>query len=163
VCQILEWTFHGGSKFPFLNWFLNGDYNNAALQRCLWCNYCFHNNKWVSRGLTSHSTLYRSFRRRFLQVQQIEFLSHWDSYAVISLEAVAYSSYCNTWSGSQGRIQGGRGPAPHFWQSQFYFLHCIQCLKKIFLKLNFDFIVAEIWGVFKSVGVYACVCVCVIP
>jgi len=23
-------------------------------------------------------------------------LSHWDAYAVISLEAVAYSSYCNT-------------------------------------------------------------------
>jgi len=26
-----------------------------------------------------------------LQVQQIGFLSHWDPYAVISLEAVAYS------------------------------------------------------------------------
>jgi len=35
--------------------------------------------------------------------------------------------------------------------------------EKIFLKLNFDFIVAEIRGVFVSVGVYACVCVCVIP
>jgi len=31
-----------------------------------------------------------------LQVQQIGYLSHWDPYAVISLEAVAYSSYCNT-------------------------------------------------------------------
>jgi len=31
-----------------------------------------------------------------LQVQQIGFLSHRDSYAVISLEAVAYRSYCNT-------------------------------------------------------------------
>jgi len=30
------------------------------------------------------------------EVQQIGFLSHWDPYAVISLEAVAYSSYCNT-------------------------------------------------------------------
>jgi len=58
----------------------------------------------------------------------------------------------------QGRIQGG-GP-PYFSQSQFYFLHCIQCLK-IFLKLNFDFIVAEIQGIFGSVGVYACVCVSV--
>jgi len=28
------------------------------------------------------------------------------------------------------------------------------------LKLNFDFIVAEIRGVFGSVGVYACVCLC---
>jgi len=26
----------------------------------------------------------------------VGFLSHWDPYAVISLEAVAYSSYCNT-------------------------------------------------------------------
>jgi len=30
--------------------------------------------------------------------------------------------------------------------------------EKIFLKLNLDFIVAEIRGVFGSVGVYACVC-----
>jgi len=35
--------------------------------------------------------------------------------------------------------------------------------EKIYLKLNFDFIVAEIRGVFGSVGVYAFVCVCVIP
>jgi len=34
--------------------------------------------------------------------------------------------------------------------------------ERIFLKLNFDFIMAEIRGVFGSVGVYACVCVCVI-
>jgi len=33
--------------------------------------------------------------------------------------------------------------------------------EKIFWKLNFDFIVAEIRGVFGSVGVYACVCVSV--
>jgi len=31
--------------------------------------------------------------------------------------------------------------------------------EQIFLKLKFDFIVAEIRGVFGSVGVYACVCV----
>jgi len=30
-----------------------------------------------------------------LYVQQIGFLSHWDPYDVISLVAVAYSSYCN--------------------------------------------------------------------
>jgi len=47
----------------------------------------------------------------------------------------------------------------YFWQSRFYVLHCIQCLKKIFLKLNLDFIVAKIRGVFGSVGVYVCVCV----
>jgi len=35
--------------------------------------------------------------------------------------------------------------------------------EKIFLKLNFDFIVAEIRGVFGCVEVYVCVCVCVIP
>jgi len=33
-------------------------------------------------------------------------------------------------------------------------------MSKIFLKLNFDFIVAEIRGVFGSVGVYARACVC---
>jgi len=59
-----------------------------------------------------------------------------------------------------GYRRGGR--APYFWQSHFYFLHCIQCLKNIF-EIEFDFIVAEIRGVFGSVGVYACVCVCVIP
>jgi len=52
---------------------------------------------------------------------------------------------------------GGPGP-PYFWQSQFYFLHCIQRMKKMFSKLNLDFIVAEIRGVCGSVGVYACVC-----
>jgi len=30
-----------------------------------------------------------------VQVQQIGFLSHWDPYAVLSPEVVAYSSYCN--------------------------------------------------------------------
>jgi len=34
---------------------------------------------------------------------------------------------------AHGRIQGGPGAqAPYFWKSQFYFLHCIQCLKTIF-------------------------------
>jgi len=55
----------------------------------------------------------------------------------------------------RGGSRGAGGPGPsYFWQSQFNFLHCIQCLKKIFLKLNLDFIVAEIRGVFGSVGVY---------
>jgi len=31
---------------------------------------------------------------------------------------------------TRGGSRGAR--APHFWQSQFYFLHCIQCLKKYF-------------------------------
>jgi len=30
--------------------------------------------------------------------------------------------------------------------------------EKIFLKMNVDFIVAEIRGVFGNVGVYACLC-----
>jgi len=30
-----------------------------------------------------------------LQVQQIGFFSHWDPYAVLSLEAFAYGMYCN--------------------------------------------------------------------
>jgi len=57
---------------------------------------------------------------------------------------------------NQWRIQGGRGAwAPLFLAKPIY----IQCLKKIFMKLNLDFIVAKIRGVFGSVGgVYACVC-----
>jgi len=39
-----------------------------------------------------------------------------------------------TRGGSRGR--GAR--APYFWQSQFYFLHCIQCLKNIF-EIEFGF------------------------
>jgi len=54
---------------------------------------------------------------------------------------------------------GGPGP-PIFGEVNLIFLHCIQCLKKIFLKLNLDFIVAEIRGVFVSVeGAGVCVCV----
>jgi len=50
------------------------------------------------------------------------------------------------------------GPAPLFWQSQFYFLKLYTMSEKLFLKLNLDIIVAEIRGVFGSVGD---VCVCV--
>jgi len=60
----------------------------------------------------------------------------------------------------QWRIQGG-GPGPPIFGKVnliLIFLHCIQCLKTIFLKLNLDFIVAEIRGVFGSVG-RVCVCV----
>jgi len=54
----------------------------------------------------------------------------------------------------------GSARAPSiFGKVTLIFLHCIQCLKKIFLKLNLDFIVAEIRGVFGSVG-GVCVCVC---
>jgi len=55
-----------------------------------------------------------------------------------------------------GADSGGPG-APVFGKVNFIFLHCIQCLKELFLKLNFDFIVAEIRGVFGMCGVYACV------
>jgi len=57
----------------------------------------------------------------------------------------------------RGRMQGGPG-SPIIGKVNFISLHCIQCLKKLFLKLNLDFIVAEIREVFRSVGVYACVC-----
>jgi len=53
---------------------------------------------------------------------------------------------------------GAGGPAPYFWQSQFFTLYTMS--EKIYLKLNFDFTVAEIRGIFGSVGVYMCVCVC---
>jgi len=54
---------------------------------------------------------------------------------------------------------GSRGPgSPYFWQSQFYFLHCIQCLKNI-VEIKFGFYIdgrnpRSFW---KCVGV--CVCV----
>jgi len=57
--------------------------------------------------------------------------------------------------GSRG-AQGAR--APYFWQSQFNFFTLYTMSEKIYLKLNLDFIVAEIRGVFGGVGVYACVC-----
>jgi len=58
-----------------------------------------------------------------------------------------------------GADPGGRAGPPIF--AVIFKLYTVS--EKIFLKLNFDFIVAEIRGVFGSVGVYACVCVCVIP
>jgi len=68
----------------------------------------------------------------------------------------------------QGQIQGGQGAQkpPLFLTKSMLFFYSVYNVWKIFLKLNFDFIVAEIRGVFfGSVGVYACVyvCVCVIP
>jgi len=62
---------------------------------------------------------------------------------------------------SAGADPGGRGArAPYFWQSQFYFITLHAMSEKIFLKLNFDFIVAQIRGVFGSVGCIMRVCVC---
>jgi len=46
--------------------------------------------------------------------------------------------------------RGGSRGDPIFGKVNFIFKNCIQCLK-IFSKLNFDFIVAEI-RVFRSVG-----------
>jgi len=61
-----------------------------------------------------------------------------------------------------GGSRGGGGPGPrYFWQSQFYFFTLYTMSEKIFLKLKFDFIVAEIRGVSGSVGgVRVCVCLC---
>jgi len=53
----------------------------------------------------------------------------------------------------QGRIQGA---APIFGKVYFIF-YIVYNVWKMFLKLNFDFIVAEIRAVFGSVGVYVCV------
>jgi len=53
---------------------------------------------------------------------------------------------------------GGR-PPPIFGKVNLIFYNCIQCLTKIFLKLNLDFIMAEIRGVFGSEW---CMRVCVI-
>jgi len=52
---------------------------------------------------------------------------------------------------------GPGGPPPIFGKLSFIFT-LYTMFGKIFLKLNLDFIVAEIRGVFGSVGVYACVC-----
>jgi len=54
---------------------------------------------------------------------------------------------------------GPGGPGPLFSAKSILFFTLYTMSEKIFLKLNFDFIVAEI-RVFRSVGVYACVCVC---
>jgi len=53
--------------------------------------------------------------------------------------------------GTSGESKGGPAP-PYFWQSQFNFFTLYTMSEKIFLKLNLDFIVAEIRGVFGSVG-----------
>jgi len=62
---------------------------------------------------------------------------------------------------------GSRGPGPLFLAKLILFFTLYTMSEKIFLQLNFDFIVAEIRGVFGSVGslvcVCVCVCVCVIP
>jgi len=79
-------------------------------------------------------------------------------------ELLSHFLYClhNSLSMSQGRIQGGRGARapPIFGKVNFIFFTLYTVSEKIFLKLNFDFIVAEIRGVFGSVGL-VCACVCV--
>jgi len=57
-----------------------------------------------------------------------------------------------------GAYPGGAGgpPPPIFVKVNFIF-YIVYNVLKIFLKLNLDFIVAEIRGDFESVGVYACV------
>jgi len=56
-----------------------GNFNRTALVTTVSCN-----------NLLLHNVLGSSY------VRQLGFLSHWDPYNVISLEVVAYSSYCNT-------------------------------------------------------------------
>jgi len=56
----------------------------------------------------------------------------------------------------RGGSMGGR--APLFLAKSILFSTLYTMSEKIFLKLNLVFIVAEIRGVFGSVGVYACVC-----
>jgi len=58
---------------------------------------------------------------------------------------------------NSGTDTGGRGARPLFLAKSILFFTLYTMSEKIFLKLNFDFIVAEIRGVFGSVGVYACV------
>jgi len=49
----------------------------------------------------------------------------------------------------QGRIQGG--PGPLFLAKSILFFYIVYNVRKKILKLNFDFIVAEIRGVFLEV------------
>jgi len=77
--------------------------------------------------------------------------------AIDSLSIVLYC-VCVFCVFTRGGSRGAGGPAPYFWQSQFNFFTLYTMSENIFLKLNLDFIVAEIRGVFGSVGVYACVC-----
>jgi len=60
-------------------------------------------SKDAERVLVLHVVYHPETRLGFCRVavmgsssEYTGFLSRWDSYAVISLEAVAYSSYCNT-------------------------------------------------------------------
>jgi len=57
-----------------------------------------------------------------------------------------------------GSREGGARP-PYFLAKSILFFTLYTMYEKIFLKLNFDFIVSEIRGVFGSVGVYVCVSV----
>jgi len=60
---------------------------------------------------------------------------------------------------TRGGSRGGADP-PIFGKVNFIFFKLYTLSEKIFLKLNFDFIVAKIRGVFGSVeGVCARVCV----
>jgi len=58
--------------------------------------------------------------------------------------------------GSRGALEPG--PPPLFLVKSILFFTLYTMSENIFLKLNLDFIVAEIRGDFGSVGVYACVC-----
>jgi len=60
----------------------------------------------------------------------------------------------------EGADTGGWGarPIPLFLSKSILFSTLYTMSEKIRLKINLDFIVAEIRGVFGSVGVYACVC-----
>jgi len=69
---------------------------------------------------------------------------HHARYSVVCLSLITY----------QGRIHGGRAA-----KSILFFYIVYSVWNKYFW--NYDFIVAEIRGVFGSVGVYACVCVSV--
>jgi len=59
-------------------------------------------------------------------------------------------------------IRGGSrkagGPPLYFWRSQFYFLHCIQCLKNIF-EIEFGFYTGRNPRIFWRCGGGVCVCV----
>jgi len=57
-----------------------------------------------------------------------------------------------------GADPGGQGARPPFLAKSVLFFTLYTMSEEIFLKLNLDFVVAEIRGVFGSVGVYACVC-----
>jgi len=79
--------------------------------------------------------------------------------------AVTWTLRCWAWSqpgieqaASRGGSRGWPGPPPIFGKVNFIFFTLYTMSEKIFLKLNLDFIVAEIRGVFGIVGG---VCMCV--